>query len=140
VLNQMLPVCGSVTNPPTGTTTTTLPAACVANTGSDLDAVVCRLSLLRALLQGTPASSLGGKHAARRLKGRVVKALGLVETARKGRRVAKKLKAAARQLDRLERSVRKAMGRGKIQPSLAESIIDLAGSAGVELKRLASSA
>ena len=134
VPNAALAPCGvtPTTLPPAGTTTTTLAGQQCSAVFGGYDLVLCRLAAMRDLIERAAMT----KPIVRSLSRRLTRLEALVNAARGGRRPTKKLKAAERQLAGLVRVLRRSLERDKVDPTLAERLLDLAGGAASETRAL----
>jgi hypothetical protein len=136
-LNDLLPPCGAIR--PGSTTTTTLPGGpggpggeCSGTGLSALDVALCRLSLLRATLESTPPSMLGGKAAVRKLRGKAKRVTRLLEAARRAKKPTRKLRGADRRLAALVRALQRGVDRDKIDDDVGARLLALGrGAAGL---------
>jgi hypothetical protein len=134
VANAALAPCGVTTTtlPPAGPTTTTLAGQQCSAVFAGYDLVLCRLAAMRDLIERAAMT----KPIVRSLSRRLARLEVLVNAARGGRRPAKKLKAAERQLAGLVRVLRRSLQRDKVDATLAERLLDLAGGAANETRAL----
>jgi len=111
-------------------------AGCIHTPTIGFDAVVCRLDTLDTVLHGLPHLALGGRRTALALQRQVARARRLVDTARTGRRAARKLLRAEHALARFAVTVRRAMLSGRIARVAAGNVLALAADATQQLPAL----
>jgi hypothetical protein len=100
------------------------------------DALLCRLSAIKVTLANASPALLGGRRTARSLGHRVNRALRAVEIARSGRRVAKKLAVASRQLARFLARLRHDLDTGRLDATIGARLLDLGTLAAAQIQTL----
>jgi hypothetical protein len=131
-----LPPCDAEPGPGSTTTTTIPVGECADPLLAPYDALLCRLSAIEATLANAGTASLGGARTARSLRRRADRTLRAVEIARSGRRVAKKLGVASRQLGIFLNRVRRGLESGRVDATIGARLLDLGTTAGIEIESL----
>ena len=111
---------------------------CVHTRLTGLDAVLCRLDDLTALMQAAPATALGGSLSRQRLETGVTRARAFTVAgqAARGRRRAVDVVKARRKLTAFIHAVRMGIHRKKVDADLGARLLSLAGAAMADLAPL----
>ncbi len=122
-------------SPVTTTTTIELPPCGDVPAGT-WDAIICRLGLLRLVLDAEPDGALGGVRAARGMRRHLAKAARQVDIASTAVRSAPALRRAARELRRFDLLLTRGERRGVIASGTAQSLRARSADVGAALSGL----
>jgi len=115
------------------TTDTCTDAGCVHTDATGFDAVSCKLTAIQDLLNSTPPDQRGGDRLGTKLSGRITGAIAKLEAARAADAGSKKQKARLKAVNKLIKNftnlVQHGLAKGKIDPTVAAQLLDLANGA-----------